>query len=301
MALDFALRHNLPCILTLDAYFPCASIFNLAYSIWSIELRQPLVILIIRAKNNCVAYYEAQKPQGKRGPGRPPTYGKKVTLMDFFDQLHLFSQAPCYVYGKMEEISFMTINLLWKPTGRLIRFVLAVTSRGPIVLMCSDLNQDPLLAIQLYCARTRIEIMFDMLKNLICAFSYHFWSKLMPRHSRRPKSNKDLKQPSENALAKVHLCWVAYERFVMLATIALGLLQLIAVKYPNDIWNHFDTYLRTCSRQLPSERTVKYVMARLLIRDFFISAPVAIMREIRQRYFKIKSLDPDDFPDSSIT
>ena len=88
-------------------------------------------------KNNCVAYYEAQKPQGKRGPGRPPTYGKKVTLTDFFDQLHLFSQAQCCVYNKMEEISFMTINLLWKPTGRLIRFVLAITSRGPIVLMCT--------------------------------------------------------------------------------------------------------------------------------------------------------------------
>ena len=219
---------------------------------------------------------------------------------DFFDQLNLFSQAQCYVYGKMEEISFMTINLLWKPTGRLIRFVLVITSRGPIVSMCSDLNQDPLLAIQLYCARTRIEIMFDMLKNLICAFNYHFWSKLMPRHSRRPKSNKNLKQPSENALAKVNSCWEAYERFVMLAAIALGLLQLIAVKYPNDIWNHFDTYLRTRSRQLPSERTVKYVIARLLIRDLFISAPVAIMREIRQRYFKRKSPDPDDFLDTCI-
>jgi hypothetical protein len=140
--------------------------------------------------------------------------------------------------------------------------------------------------------------MFDMLKNLICGFSYHFWSKLMPRHSRRPKSNKDLKQPSENALTKVNSCWEAYERFVMLAAIALGLLQLIAVKYPNDIWNHFDTYLRGRSRQLPSERTVKYVMARLLIRNLFTSAPVAIMREIRQRYFKRKSSHIDDFLDS---
>jgi len=301
MAMDFALRHNLPSVLTLDAYFPCASVFNLVYSIWSIELQQPLVTLIIRAKNNCVAYHEAQKPQGKKGRGRSLIYGKKVKLTDFFDQPHLFSQAPCCVYSKMEKVSFMTINLLWKPTGRLIRFVLAITSRGPIVLMCSDLNQEPLIAIQLYCARTRIEIMFDMLKNLICAFSYHFWSKLMPRHSRRPESNKNLKRPSENALAKVNLCWEAYERFVMLAAIALGLLQLIAVKYPNDIWNHFDTYLRTCSRQLPSERTVKYVMARLLIRNLFISAPVAIMREIRQRYFTRKSPDIDDFPDSSIT
>ena len=122
----------------------------------------------------------------------------------------------------------------------------------------------------------------------------------MPRHSRKPESNKNLKQPSENALATVNSCWEAYERFVMLAAIALGLLQLIAVKYPNDIWNHFDTYLRTRSRQLPSERTVKYVMARLLIRDLFISAPVAIMREIRQRYFKRKSPDLDDFLDTCI-
>ena len=52
MALEFALRHDLPSVLILDAYFPCASIFNLAYSIWSIEFNQPLVTLIIRAKNN---------------------------------------------------------------------------------------------------------------------------------------------------------------------------------------------------------------------------------------------------------
>jgi len=80
MALDFALRHDLPSIFTLDAYFPCASVFNLAYSVWSIKLQQPLATLIIRAENNCAAYYEAQKPQGKKGPGRPSKYGKKVTL-----------------------------------------------------------------------------------------------------------------------------------------------------------------------------------------------------------------------------
>ena len=272
-----------------------ASVFNMVYSIWAIELKQPLVTLIVRAKNNCVAYYEAKKPEGKKGQGKPPKYGKKVKLTDFFDQRHLFSQAQCSVYNKMEEISFMTINLLWKPTGHLIRFVLAITSRGPIVLMCSDLNQEPLLAIQLYCARTRIEIMFDMLKNLLGAFNYHFWSKLMPRHSRKPKSNKELKQPAENELEKVQLCWDAYERFVMLAAISLGLLQLIAVTYSDGIWNHFDSYLRTCSRQLPSERTVKHVMARLLGRNLFISAPVAIMRDIRQRYFKGKTPDLDDF------
>ncbi len=63
-ALDFAIRHNQPCVLTLDAYFPGAPVFNLANSIWSIELKQPLATLIIRAKKNCVAYYAAKVPEG---------------------------------------------------------------------------------------------------------------------------------------------------------------------------------------------------------------------------------------------
>ena len=288
MALDFAVRHDLPCILTLDAYFPGASVFNLANSIWSIEFKQPLVTLIIRAKKNCVAYYAAKVPEGKKGPGRPAKYGEKVTLTDLFDLPHLFSKAQCLVYGKTEDISVMAINQLWKPTGDMIRFVLAVTSRGPIVLMCSDLNQDPLLAVRLYCMRVRVEIMFDMLKNVLGAFCYRFWSKGMPKHSRKPKKNKDLKKPASEDIKTVRLCWDAYERFAMLAAVTLGLLQLIALKYPKAVWNRTNFYLRTRSRELPSERTVKSVMTRLLISNLFIVAPVAIICEIKERYFKGK-------------
>ncbi|MBW2742492.1 MAG: hypothetical protein JRE64_27580 [Deltaproteobacteria bacterium] len=265
-------------------FFPSAAVFNLAHSLWSIELKQALLTLIIRAKKNCTAYFEPEKPKEKK-PGRPPKYGKKVTLVDFFDDLNLFSKMNCRIYGKVEEVPIKAINLLWKPTGRMIRFVLAVTSRGPIVLMCDDLKQNPQVALELYCARTRIEIMFDMLKNLIGAFRYRFWSKLMPRHSRKPKKNKDLKKPSSQALHNVEVCWEACERFVMLGAISLGLLQMIALKYSNSIWNCYDGYLRTQSRELPSEKTVKHVIARLILRDFIISLPRAIMREIRERFF----------------
>ena len=84
------------------------------------------------------------------------------------------------------------------------------------------------------------------------------------------------------------LCWGAYERFTMLDAIAPGLLQLIALKYPQAVWNHFNVYLRTRSRELPSERTVKFVMTRLLISNLFIVAPVAIIRQIKERYFRGK-------------
>ena len=190
------------------------------------------------------------------------------------------------MYGKVEEISIMAVNLLWEPTGCLIRFVFAITSRGPIVLMCSDLGQDPVLAVELYCARIRIEIMFDMLKNLIFAFSYRFWSKLMPRHSRRPKKNKKLKEPSPQALPVVQRCWEAYERFVSLGAISLGLLQLVALKFQDSVWSQFGAFMRTRSRMLPSERTVKSVVAGLLLKDFRSFAPHAILREILRRFVR---------------
>jgi len=56
---------------------------------------------------------------------------------------------------------------------------------------------------------------------------------------------------------KVKHCFEAYERFVMSGAIALGLLQLISLKYQNSVWSEFQGFLRTRSRTVPSERTVK--------------------------------------------
>lgn len=230
-----------------------------------------------------MAYFEAEQPS-ERKPGRPATYGEKVKLMELFDHKDQFAKLQCTVYGRVEDILITSADLLWKPTGSLIRFVLAVTSRGPIVLMCSDLSQDPVTALQLYCARVRIETMFDMLKNLIGAFRYRFWSKRLVRHSRKPKKNETLRKPSQKRVGSVRRCHEAYERFVMLGAISLGLLQLIALKFQGTIWNHFEGFLRTRSRQLPSERTVKSVLTHLLIRNLIDSAPDAIIREIKERY-----------------
>ncbi|MCP4878900.1 MAG: hypothetical protein GY896_25890, partial [Gammaproteobacteria bacterium] len=182
-----------------------------------------------------------------------------MKLMECFDYIHLFSTVSCQVYGRVEEVSILALNLIWKPTGGLIRFVFAVTSRGPIVLMCSDLNQDPVVALELYCTRTWIEVMFCHLKHLIGAFQFRFWSKKMPRHSRAPKTNRALTAPAATNLGKVQQCWEAYERFVMLGAIALGLLQLIALRFTASIWQQHRGFLRTRSRTLPSERTVKQV------------------------------------------
>ncbi|MDM8544753.1 hypothetical protein QUF90_27080 [Desulfococcaceae bacterium HSG9] len=189
-----------------------------------------------------MAYHKAEVPEGKKRPGRPPEYGVKVKLTDFFNMPHLFSKAKCPVYGKTEDITFMAVNPLWKPTGEAVRFVPAVTGRGPVVLMCGDLRLDPLSALRLYCMRVRVEIMFDMLKNVPGALSYRFRSKRMPRHSRRPKKNKNLQKPSSEDIHTVKLCREAYERFTMSAAVALGLLQLTALKSAQEVWNRSDFF-----------------------------------------------------------
>ena len=279
-AIDIAIRNNLPSILILDAYFPSRAVFQLAASVWSIELKEPLVTLIIRAKKNYAAYFPAEKKDVKHA-GRPATYGLKVKVMEMFDHIDFFSKVTCRLYGKTEEVLLLSIDLLWKPTGSLIKFVFAMTSRGPIVLMCSDLTIDPVVALELYCLRMRVEGMIDMLKNLIGAFRYRFWTTKMPLCSRKPKRNKKLTAPAAENIPTVKLCWEAYERFAMMGAIALGLLQMIALKYTDSVWAKFDGFLRTRSRALPSERTVRIVIMKLLITNFHSLAPAAILREIR--------------------
>ncbi len=158
--------------------------------------------------------------------------------------------------------------------------------------MCSDLNQNAVAALELYCARTRIETMFDMLKNVMGVFRYRFWTQGLPRHSRKPVKNKSLKKPMTiDQINKVKRCFAAYERFVMTGAIALGLLQLLALKFEHYIWEAYDGFLRTKSRSLPSERTVKVVMANLIVRNFFSSAAGAVMHEIQACCFKGKKGD----------
>jgi len=285
MALNFTLNNKVSAVLVLDAFFPSASVFRYANSIWSTETKKPFLTLIIRAKSNCVAYFKPE-PKKKKKRGRPLIYGAKIKLAELFDHPDFFSTMECWVYGKNEEVSFLVVDLLWRPIADTLHFILFVSSRGPIILMCSDLNQDPKAALELYCMRTRIETLFDMLKNLIGAFHYRFWSVMMPRHSRAPKSNQLLKQASSStALNNVKRCWEAYERFVMMGAISLGLLQMISIQFHATIWKYFDGYLRTRSRILPSERTVKMVMARLLLFDLADSAGSAIMQIIRTTFF----------------
>jgi hypothetical protein len=281
LALDFALRHDMPSTLVLDAFFSTGPVFVLAASVYSLAIKQPYLHIITRAKKSYVAYFPAKQSRHK-GPGRPPKYGDKLKLWDVFTRYKReFSRGRCNVYGREELISYKALNLLWEPIGGPLRFIFAISSRGPLVLMCSDLRIQPLTAVSLYCSRVRIETLFSMLKGLMGAFLYRFWSKGLPRHSRKPRKNSELKSPRAEGLHNVRGAWEACERFMMLGCVALGLMQLIALKFGDRVWDRFECFLRTRSRSLPSERTVREVLARELLKDIHGVAPSAEMQQIR--------------------
>lgn len=283
MALAFAYQQERRAWLVLDAFFPCAAVFRLARSLYSVVTKQPYLQILVRAKKHYVAYFPAPpKPADRRG--RQATYGDKVYLNECFDHQHLFQQAECQVYGRVETIQWLSLTLLWKPIGESLLFIFAITSRGPIVLMSSDLTLSAVTAVELYCVRSRIEIMFSMMKTLIHAFCFRFWTNALDRHPRRPRANRHLQAPAPEQLPTVIDCWDAYERFVLCAAIALGLLQLIALRFDTLIWQHHRLYLRTQSRALPSERTVKQVIAGMILKQFVQLPKNSILRKLQHGF-----------------
>jgi hypothetical protein len=105
--------------------------------------------------------------------------------MAVFDHLQVFDEVECCIYGRWEWVRLMSVPLLWKPLGDALRFIFAITSRSPLILMCSDPTLSPITALELYCVRTRIEILFAVLKQILGAFCFHSWTPHLPRHARR--------------------------------------------------------------------------------------------------------------------
>lgn len=290
MALAFALLSDSPCYVVLDAFFSVNTVFQWSYY-YSVKHKQPWLHILVRAKDHYVGYFPAPPKPASR-PGPQGLYGEKVYLKECFDHPHLFEAVTCRVYGKTETIQVMRLTLIWKPIKDYVLFVFAVTSKGPIILMSSDRELSAIQAIELYCVRTRIETLFSVLKNLVSAFAYRFWTRSLPKHSRRPFPNSQLQAPHNANTVKA--CWQSCEVFVLCGCIAVGLLQFISLHFGPEVWLKHSLYLRTQSRELPSEKTVKQVLSALLLRQFFQVGQKTISEEIREYLLKISGDIDDD-------
>ncbi len=241
-----------PCYAVLDAYFAVGPTFLILKERLT-EGGVQVVHLITRAKDNTVAYSEPE-PGGKRFQECD-----KIKLMEAFDHPTCFSTTEVTLYGSNTPIAYCCLDLLWKPINAILRFVLVQHGTQCFILMSSDLTLPPLSILEIYTYRTKIEVMFDVLKNLLGGFCYHFWSACQPKRQRRKMT--DLSCLTKTALQQINATLTAIERFVTLAIMAVGILQYLSLTVPSQVWPDHTGWLRTYSSSFPSERIVKTVIA----------------------------------------
>lgn len=280
MAQQVARAMARPAYLVLDAFFAVGPVFQAAT-----EQRhegENLVHILTRAKKNAVGYVPA--PRRKRSKqGRPRKYGRKLRLMKLFEsEAYPFQTAEAYVYGQRETVRYLALNLLWKPTKGMLRFILVETSRGPIVLVSSDLQLDPVTAAELYCRRTTVETLFDTIKNTQGGMRYHFWSQYLTSASRRPKKNADANHTSSNP-RRTRNTLAAIEKFVNVQLLVIGMLQLIAKSYPEQARAKARCWLRTVSAKTPSEFVTRTALANIIKANLSGFGKDWMMRLIRQK------------------
>jgi hypothetical protein len=223
--------------------------------------------LICRAKSNAVAYFPAI-PKATKGRGKPKVYGTKVGLISLFATA-TFMAASSPVYGEDGvEILYYTIDLLWRPVGRLVRFVFVKhPTRGKIIFMSTDLTLAALEIIKIYGLRFKIEVSFKQAVHTLGTYAYHFWMKNMAP-IKRCSGDQYLHHRSKEYREAVVRKMRAYNVHIQLGIIAQGLMQYLSLQFSKAVWGSFGSWIRTIRPGvLPSEQIVTAAM-RSTAEDF---------------------------------
>lgn len=244
--------------------------------------------LVTRVKSNSVAFFPATPPPPHRlrRKGRPAKYGMKVKVAALLKDVDRLQQAPSPVYGeKGVTLRFRSADLLWRPVGILVRFVVVLhPQRGTILLMCTDLTLPPLDIIRIYGLRFKIEVSFKQSLHVIGAYAYHFWMAAMTP-LRRVSGNQYLHHKSDDYRDAIRRKIAAYHRHIQLGLIAQGLLQILSATQPKLVWRSFGSWIRTIRPGLaPSEQVVAIALRHTLPEFLATAAKTPILvKFIRDR------------------
>jgi len=228
--------------------------------------------LVTRVKSNAVAYAPYVQ-EGPRKRGRPRLYGAKIKLKSLLDDPRSFQSASSPVYGEHNvTLQYRVCDLLWRPCGRLVRFV-AVTHprRGSCLLMCTDLGLDAIEIIRLYGLRFKIEHTFKQAVHRIGTFAYHFWMQDM-KPLRRRSRNQYLHRESIEYRNAVKRKTHAYHVFMQAGVVCQGLLHYLAVVFPSLVWSSFGSWLRTVRPGIPPSELVVATALRHCLPEFLLNA-----------------------------
>lgn len=228
--------------------------------------------LVTRVKSNAVAYKPHVAQTGKPKRGRPKFYGPKVTLRSLLGDTATMQQAKSPVYGEQNvEIKYRVVDLLWRPVGRLVRFVaIAHPSRGNCLLMCTDTKLDAIEILRLYGLRFKIEHSFKQAVRLLGSFSYHFWMRDMKK-LRRNNGNQYLHRETSEYREAIKRKINAYHLFIHAGVVAQGLLQYLSATFPAQVWSSFGSWLRTIRPGIPPSELVVATALRHTLPAFLVT------------------------------
>ena len=229
--------------------------------------------LVSRVRSNAVAYAPAEHKKGKRKRGRPKRYGKKIKLKSLLADKGAMQEVASPVYGERNVIlRYRVCDLLWRPAGRLVRFVAVIhPTRGACLLMCTDISLTAVEIIRLYGLRFKIEHSFKQATRLIGSFAYHFWMQDMTP-LRYHNGNQYLHRKSADYRSHIQRKLHAYHVFIQAGVVAQGLLQYLAVVAPKLVWDSFGSWLRTIRPGIPPSEFVVANALRQTLPDFLLDS-----------------------------
>jgi hypothetical protein len=240
---------------------------------------EQLLQVVTKAKSNATAYLE---PKQKTGRGAKPKKGEKVRVMDFLrNTASPLIAEVVFAYGKPQIVKYNSAVLTWgKGLYKKLLFIRTELNGIESILVSTDLTLTPVQVIELYCCRYKIERSFRELKQVVAGFSYRFWSKYMPklnRYAGNEKNQESLRAVTDKtARANIMSCVNAIEGHALMGCIALGLLQIISLKFASVFTDTNIRFMRTKTSDVPSEATVADFMRKniYLMFRFFNDLPI---------------------------
>ena len=249
------------------------------------------VIMIAPAKSNYAAWWKPDDTDNKTAGNNEKLtkLGNQFPIMDLFQtKAECFIKANLTIYGELKTVTYMCVNLIWnRDVKQELRFVLVKMDGTKFILACTALDLDPRKIIELYCFRFKIETLFRAFKQVIAGFSCHFWTRRMPDFQPFIKAEKMVALVAEVtadvARESIKDTYDAIEGFVMLSCIAIGVIQLCALKFSAIINNNEKRWMRTLSVGIPSEATVALNLRYALPTLFGKCDDSALVKAIRMR------------------